>query len=252
MDKFALLCYTVLGGVEGYGSAAKLLKFIFSVFLLVRAKSFLGCYMLSFKKFCYGNRFSNTYLVWDNDSREASVIDCGNRAAAVSAFVLENGLTVNYVILTHVHYDHVLYIDEFRNEFSEAAVAIGEKDAELLSDTEANVSYLFGDTRAFGGVDTKLFEGDKIYLGSSVLSVLNTPGHTPGGICIYAETEKLMFTGDTLFAGGGIGRTDFKYGDFEVLRKSLFRILSMDGNITIFPGHGDSSKIKDEQASLFY
>lgn len=199
--------------------------------------------MLSFKNFCFGNKFSNTYLVWDEDNRNAAIIDCGNRAATIADFVDEKGLVVTHTILTHAHYDHVLYIDEYRSEFPEAAIAIGAPDVELLSDVQGNVSYLFGDSRIFTGVDTLLCEGDELMLGKSRIKVLLTPGHTPGCICLYSEENKLMFTGDTIFANGGFGRTDFKYGDFDALRSSLRRILSMDREITILAGHGGASKI---------
>ena len=208
--------------------------------------------MLSCKKFCYGNMFSNTYLLWDEESREALIVDCGNEAEPILRYTQESGLTVKWVVLTHAHYDHVLYMDEYRIAFPEAKLVIGAGDAPLLSDIEGNVSYLFGDSRVFGCADKKLFDGDVIRLGASELVVISTPGHTPGCICLYSREDKLMITGDTLFGGGGIGRTDFKCGSIEILRESLKRLLSMDGEITILPGHGGASKIAYEQRSLFY
>ncbi len=208
--------------------------------------------MLIYKKFCYGNMFSNTYLVWDENSREALIADCGNTAEPILNYVKENGLSVRFIILTHAHYDHVLFVDEYRRLFPTAKIAIGAADAPLLSDIEGNVSYLFGDSRVFGKADEKLCDGDVIRLGESGLTVLSTPGHTPGCICLYSREDKLMVTGDTIFGGGGIGRTDFKFGSMEILRESLRRILSMDGEITILPGHGGASKIQYEQRSLFY
>ena len=208
--------------------------------------------MLVYKKFCYGNMFSNTYLVWDENSREALIADCGNTAEPILNYVKENGLSVRFIILTHAHYDHALYVDEYRAAFADAEILIGEGDAPLLSDIEGNVSYLFGDSRAFKSADKTLRDGDTVSLGDEVLEVISTPGHTPGCICLYSRIQKFMITGDTLFAGGGIGRTDFKFGDFDILRVSLRRILSMDGEITILPGHGGASKIGYEQRALLY
>ncbi len=208
--------------------------------------------MLCFKKFCFGNMFSNTYVVWDSESREALICDCGNEAEPIFRFAAEEGLAVKYIVLTHPHYDHVLYMEEYRSIFSDAKIAIGAADAALLSDVEGNVSYLFGDSRAFGEADVKLCDGQRLLLGESELSVISTPGHTPGGICLYSRADKIMLTGDTLFGGGGIGRTDFKYGSMEALRASLKRILSMDGDISILPGHGGASKTAYETRSLFY
>ena len=208
--------------------------------------------MLSYKKFCYGNMFSNGYLIWDEKSREAMAVDCGNPANLIFDYANELGLSVKYVVLTHAHYDHVLYMDEYRAVFPDAKLAIGVADAPLLSDYEGNVSYLFGDVRIFGESDARICDGDILSLGESVVRVISSPGHTPGGVCLYSEADKIMVTGDTLFGGGGIGRTDFKYGDMEALRATLKRILSMDGDITILPGHGGASKIAYEQRSLFY
>ena len=208
--------------------------------------------MLSYKKFCFGNMFSNGYLFWDTESRKALVCDCGNMAEPISQFAEKEGLSVYFIVLTHAHYDHVLYMEEYRSAFPEAKLMIGAADAPLLSDIEGNVSYLFGDSRIFDAVDVKLFDGDTVSLGESELRVISAPGHTPGGICLYSAADKLMITGDTLFGGGGIGRTNFKYGDMEIMRISLRRLLSMDGDITILPGHGGASKIGYEQRSLFY
>ena len=161
--------------------------------------------MLSCKKFCFGNMFSNTYLLWDEESREALIVDSGNEAEPILRYASEAGLVVKWVVLTHAHYDHVLYMDEYRVAFPEAKLAIGAQDAPLLSDIEGNVSYLFGDSRAFGEADEKLCDGEVIRLGKSELAVISTPGHTPGCICLYSRADKLMVTGDTLFGGGGIG-----------------------------------------------
>ena len=208
--------------------------------------------MLSYMKFCFGGMSSNTYVVWDEHTREAIIVDCGNSVDAILRYANEQALLVKWIVLTHAHYDHVLFMDEYRHAFLEADLVIGARDAALLSDIEGNVSYLFGDSRVFGGVDLKICDGEALSLGKSNLLVISTPGHTPGGICLYSAADKLMITGDTIFGGGGIGRTDFKYGDMEILRATLKRILSMNGDIAILPGHGGASKIAYEQRSLFY
>ena len=208
--------------------------------------------MLSYMKFCFGGMSSNTYVVWDEHTREAIIVDCGNSVDAILRYANEQALLVKWIVLTHAHYDHVLYMDEYREVFADAKLMIGAADAALLSDVEGNVSYLFNDWRVFGAVDGKLCDGDKLMLGESEIFVISAPGHTPGGICLYSAADKLMVTGDTLFGGGGIGRTDFKFGDMEVLRETLGRLLSMDGEITILPGHGGASKIAYEQRSRFY
>jgi glyoxylase-like metal-dependent hydrolase (beta-lactamase superfamily II) len=126
-----------------------------------------------------------------------------------------------------------------------------EEESKVLTDPEANVSYLFGDTNAYEDCAVKVKEGDNIVLSGiddngnetdMKFTVMHTPGHTPGCICLYNEEEKLMLTGDTLFAGG-YGRTDFKYGSGAELMRSLRRLLSMEDEIVFYSGHGEMSRI---------
>ena len=95
-------------------------------------------------------------------------------------------------------------------------------------------------------VDGNLDEENKIKIGNSVLSVIETPGHTPGSICLYDSKNNILFSGDTLFAQGGTGRTDFSYSDKIQLTSSLKRIFALPGKTRIFPGHGRSSTLRME------
>ena len=197
----------------------------------------------------------NTYAVWNphtnTDGRhEAMVVDAGHPPEEVVSFAEKENLQVKYIVLTHGHYDHVCYLPQYRALFPSASVICHEKESAVLGDEEANVSFLFGDPSVYQDADAKVNEGDVLTLcgkeDAEMLSfkVLHTPGHTPGCICLYCASEKLMLTGDTLF-DEGCGRTDFKYGNPAEMIRSLRRLYAMDPEITFYSGHGDSSIIRD-------
>ena len=193
---------------------------------------------------------SNTYLAYDAATREAMVIDCGNPVREVRELVAREALTVKYIVLTHAHYDHADLFAEYRAAFPEARALSHAAELPLMNDTEANVSVYFGTSRFYGYPDGELKDGERLYLGEVGYRVISTPGHTPGSICIFCEAEGVMFTGDTLFAAGR-GRCDFKFGSEEQIHRSLARLLAMDGEITVLPGHGPATKIAAERGRVF-
>lgn len=199
---------------------------------------------------------TNTYAVWDETTRVGMVIDCGVKPALVKDYVKDMGITVKYVVLTHGHFDHAEYVEEYAAEFPSAQLICHRDERAVLYDTEANLSFWGGRPRAYDCNYTYVEEGDILSLSNKEnteksgeecmnFTVLHTPGHTPGGICLYCERDKIMFTGDTLFRHS-YGRTDFKYGDTKKLMESLKRLYAMDKDITFYPGHYGSSTIGDE------
>ena len=192
------------------------------------------------KKFDNGLLSSNVYLV--HSQNQGMIVDCGALVDPVSKFAKENIIEIRYIVLTHGHYDHVGYLPEYIKSFPNAKVMCHKEEIKVLSDSEANVSELIGAPCVYNYDYTLLSEGDKIELGDLSFTVLHTPGHTPGGICLLCEKEKILFTGDTLFKNG-YGRYDFKYGDFSLLRSSLYRLLELDNDITFYAGHGEKSTI---------
>ena len=199
---------------------------------------------------------ANTYVVYNDNKnkqgkRDAFIVDPGNPVGEILSYAVSKELDVKYIILSHGHYDHVSFIEEYKRTFPDAATVCHEEESKVLTDPEANVSYLFGDTNAYEDCAVKVKEGDNIVLSGiddngaetdMKFTVMHTPGHTPGCICLYNEEEKLMLTGDTLFAGG-YGRTDFKYGSGAELMRSLRRLLSMEDEIVFYSGHGEMSRI---------
>ena len=203
-----------------------------------------------YKTFSGGLLGSNTHVVWDKESLECMIVDCGNPTREISKFVREKELAVKYVILTHSHFDHAHYVADYAAEFPSAEVCAHRDEIKLLSDAEANVSMYFG-TPEFYPVPSRIFDtGEVISLGKLDFTVISTPGHTPGSICLYSKACRLMLTGDTLFMCGR-GRCDFKYGDEAEMARSLKRLLSMDADILFLSGHGAPSHIGDEVGRVF-
>ena len=206
--------------------------------------------MLLYKTFSSGLLSSNTHIVYDRESREALLADCGNDLTAPRLFILENDLKLKYILLTHGHYDHAHFIEDYIAEFPEAVYVAHADEAVLLTDSYANVSVYFGTPRKYPLPTRSVREGDRLRLGDCELAVISTPGHTPGSMCLYSCEDRLMLTGDTLFKGGR-GRTDLTFGDEEAMQHSLRRLLSMDSDITFLSGHGDASVIGDERGRIF-
>lgn len=186
---------------------------------------------------------SNVFLVYDKS--EGMIVDCGAPCEKICDFAAKNQISIKYIVLTHGHYDHVLYLSDYVKSFPDATVCCHTDEVKVLTDSEANVSELFNSPCVYNFDYFLLNEGDILRVGDLCFSVLHTPGHTPGGICLLCEEEKLMLTGDTLFKSG-YGRYDFKYGDFSRLRASLYRLFSLDKEIVFYSGHGDKSTIGEE------
>ena len=203
-----------------------------------------------YKIFSQGLLGSNTVVVWDGITNEAMIVDCGNPVRNILAFADMNALCVRYIVLTHAHFDHAEYLSEYIKAFPLARVVAHEREIAVMSDPVSNVSAYFSTPRTYGVPDIAVREGDAITLGNMKFTVLFTPGHTPGSICLYCREEKLLLTGDTLFEGGR-GRTDFKLGSEDDMRASLRRLLAMDDDIIFVSGHGMPSRIGDERGRIF-
>lgn len=191
---------------------------------------------------------NNCYLLIDSATREAAIIDPGCDAAKILAAVEENNADVKYIINTHGHWDHV-GANRPLKEATGVDVLIHEADEPLLSRPELNLAFLFrGDGNA-GTAERLLKDNDKIFLGELQLTVLHTPGHTEGGICLLCED--LLFTGDTLFRLS-VGRSDFPGGDHDVLISSLARLLPLPDDLLVLPGHNSASTLGFEKANNPY
>jgi glyoxylase-like metal-dependent hydrolase (beta-lactamase superfamily II) len=188
--------------------------------------------------------------------RPCAVIDPGDQANVIIARMERLHLYPRLILLTHGHFDHVAALPDLREAFSvhDPIIAIHREDAACLG-PEAKAVHQASFTAAAGNsayVDnlwkplpapTRLLnDGDVI----GPFTVIHTPGHTPGSLCLWLENEKTLFSGDTLFRDG-MGRTDLPGGDWPALQKSLTRLLSLDGDTAVYPGHGSATTIKRER-----
>lgn len=184
---------------------------------------------------------SECYLL--TDSGHALVVDPSASTAAILREADRQGCTLDGILLTHGHFDHIMSIDALRLEHPDLPVYIHEKDAPMLEDGEKNAfTFFFGEDRRYRPADKLLHEGDRIPLGGSVLTVLHTPGHSPGSVCCLSADDGILITGDTLFADN-IGRWDLWEGDYDTLRRSLGRLTALDPSLTIYPGHGEPARL---------
>ena len=185
---------------------------------------------------------TNTYLVWEENSKEAMIID-----PASSADLLLNeikDLNLKYIVNTHGHGDHIGG-NKFLKENTQAQLVIHEQDAQMIIDPRQNLSTHWGAQLISPEADIKLKDGDFLELGEKKITVIHTPGHSRGGICLLVDN--LLFCGDTLFAHG-IGRTDLPGGDYATLINSIrIKLFILDGETIIFPGHGPESTIAYEK-----
>ncbi|MDK2878828.1 MAG: hydroxyacylglutathione hydrolase [Thermoanaerobacteraceae bacterium] len=188
---------------------------------------------------------SNCYILGDEKNKKAVIIDPGGNAEDILSIVKKEGFTVDLILLTHGHADHIGGLEEVRCSTG-ARVAIHENDAPMLLSPGQNLSEYMGTALSLSPAEIKLKGGDeKLSLGDLTLEVIHTPGHTPGSISI--KVGNIIFTGDTLFAGS-IGRSDFPGGSFEQLMESIKnKLLIQDDDVIICPGHGIKSTIKQEK-----
>lgn len=187
----------------------------------------------------------NTYILGDEKTKKCAVIDPGGSIIDIFNIIKQHGLTVEYIILTHGHGDHICRVPEIKSK-TNAKIVAHVNEEEVLIDRNKNLSAQLPGLLVEFDADEYVQEGDVIELGSLKLKVIHTPGHTKGGMCI--KVGEHIFTGDTLFAGS-IGRTDFYGGDYKKMEKSLKKLEKHDDDITIYPGHGPNSNLKIEKTT---
>lgn len=189
---------------------------------------------------------ANCYILGCEKTGSCAVIDPGGDASRILSRIQALRLKVEAIINTHGHIDHIAANKKIKDATG-APIMIGEKDARMLTSAAANLSMLGGRPFSSYPADRTLKEGDRIKLGELELRVLETPGHTAGGISLVVGD--VVFTGDTLFAGS-IGRTDFPGGSFEEIIKSIKeKLLPLGDDVRVLPGHGPESVIGEEKVS---
>jgi hydroxyacylglutathione hydrolase len=206
--------------------------------------------MIQIKKFVFNVFSENTFILWDDESKECAVVDPGCSAKSeeqiLENFIRENNLIVKYLINTHCHIDHILGCRYIKDKFNIDYYA-PENDLPLLDNAKIQAK-MFGIQFSNAVIPDKFItEETKLNIGDSPLDFLFTPGHTPGEYCIFMPKEKYCITGDVLFYDS-IGRTDLWGGDHGTLINSIQKkLLQLPDETKIFPGHGDNSTIGREK-----
>ena len=191
------------------------------------------------------------YLASDGGSGACVVIDPGGNAPQIIRRIEQQSLEPLHIVLTHAHANHIAGLPELKARFPDAEVCIGCGDAEMLADSARNLSAMLSLPGEMPHAARTLAEGDTIQFGDCALRVLETPGHTPGGICLIADAEEppVVFCGDLVFQNG-VGRTDFPGGSLEALRRSIEeKIFTLPEQTVLHPGHGPSTTVGAEKRS---
>jgi len=200
------------------------------------------------RKFVIGPLENNCFIVSDEKSKECAVVDPGDEPDRILEFIRENALRVKYIVCTHGHFDHVGAVSDIKKETG-ASVVIHREDLAVYIRAKDQAALWGFDVDPQPPPDSFVSEGDILGIGDLRFEVLHTPGHSPGGICLYGEG--ILITGDTLFAGS-VGRTDFPGGDLRALKKSFKRLMSFTDDTKVLPGHGPESTIGKERTDNFF
>jgi glyoxylase-like metal-dependent hydrolase (beta-lactamase superfamily II) len=187
---------------------------------------------------------ANCYILGCTDTREAAVIDPGGESDRILVKLAQDRLTLKAIVNTHGHFDHVGANKRLR-EATGAPIMIHRLDAPMLGRLSSSAASWGLSAEDSPAPDRVLEEGDRITFGKITLGVLHTPGHTPGGISLYADG--CVFVGDTLFAGS-VGRTDFPGGSAETLKRSIqTKLFTLGDDVQVYPGHMGPTTIGEER-----
>jgi hydroxyacylglutathione hydrolase len=190
----------------------------------------------------------NCTILGDEATSEAMVIDPGENVPEILTRLAAHRLTLKQIVVTHAHIDHVGGAVLLKRATG-APILLNQHDLPLLSMMEMQAGWLGVKPPEVVPPDLSADDGLKIGLPSLAGEVLHTPGHTEGSICLYFAPEKLLFAGDTLFAGS-IGRTDLPSGDSRKIIRSIHeRLLVLPDDAIVIPGHGDNTTIGEERAT---
>ncbi len=188
---------------------------------------------------------ANCYIVTDEKTNEAAVIDCGEYTGELEQKLA--GKKIKYIMLTHGHYDHILGVYDLKQAHPEAEIVVHKDEAYKLTDELPSFAHeMMPGVQKYVDADIIIGEGDRLCVGEITFEVMHTPGHSKGGVCYLVKDEKTIFTGDTLFCLT-VGRTDFFDSDEDEMLDSITRLYNMQGDYDIYPGHNRATTMEYEK-----
>lgn len=198
-----------------------------------------------------GHFHTNCYILADEITKEAIVVDPAHHGDRIYNLIEEKGYSVKQIIITHSHIDHIMGLD-YLYEKTGAIVCAGEYDADSINNNTASLAIQFSTNAPKTPVHKRLKDGDELELSGRKIIIIHTPGHTPGGICIYIPDENILFSGDTLF-NMSVGRCDFPGGSMKALCDSInTKLYALPGKTKVYPGHNDPTTIQFEKENNFF
>lgn len=211
---------------------------------------------MKIKRFVVNPFGENTYLIWNEDSCEAAIIDPGmsndSETGRVDEAIKSNGLKVKYLLFTHLHADHALGAHHIINKYEVKPMCSEAEN--MLGKIIPQQAVHFGLRGTYQPVfcESTLKDGDVLRLGTEEIKVLSTPGHSPGGLTYYLPNGNILFSGDTLFESS-VGRTDLPGGDERMLISSIkTKILTLPADTVVYPGHGGATTVGMEAENNYF
>ncbi len=202
-------------------------------------------------KLVVGALATNCYIIANNNTKSCAVIDPGDDSKKIMNIIESEGFKLEKILITHSHVDHICAADELKSA-SGACIVISSTDGAIFGNDAITLCNAFGACAPKSKPDVFVDDGDLIEVAGFAARVIATPGHTPGSVCFYFESESILFSGDTLFYES-IGRTDFPGGSFNSILQSIKdKLFTLPPDTKVYPGHNGDTTIIHEKESNFY